>query len=223
MTVLNVDMGTKIGLLISYYMVLSFWAAQTLSMSMLSRNIGGQTKKSVVVAMNFIAWAVGNAIGPQVFLGYDAPRYFIAFATHMGCYVLLVLVIVFLRWWLVRCNREKDELAAAGDRDASDDHLVHAFDDLTDRVSQASAQSFQDFANVAVSKTRTFAMYIEEGEIFSAIFFEFRLVKYYQIGYEHDAGSLQRSIHFWRISVMIGWTIAGLPLDVSINMAYHIT
>lgn len=134
MTVLNTSTATKAGLLISYYIVLSFWAAQTLSMSLLSRNIGGQTKKSVVVAMNFVAWAAGNAIGPQVFLAWDAPRYFIAFATHMGCYVLLVLVIVFLRWWLRRCNQVKDGLARVA---GGDEGLVHAFDDLTDKVCDA--------------------------------------------------------------------------------------
>lgn len=133
MTVINHDTATKAGLLTSYYMVLSFWAAQTLSMSLLSRNTAGATKKSVVVAMNFVAWATGNAIGPQVFLAWDAPRYFIAFATHMGCYVLLVFVLIFLRWHLRRCNRRKDEKLAAGEGEVVRDvGLVHAFDDLTD-------------------------------------------------------------------------------------------
>ncbi|KAI5208272.1 MFS transporter [Aureobasidium subglaciale] len=132
MTVVNTNTATQAGLLFSYYVVLSFWAAQTLAMSMLSRNIGGQTKKSVVVAANFAAWAAGNAIGPQVFLSYDSPRYFIAFATHMGCYVLLVIVIVFLRFWLKHCNAKKDALAAAGVGAAADDAYTHAFDDLTD-------------------------------------------------------------------------------------------
>ncbi len=72
-------------------------------------------------------------VGPQVFLSYDAPRYFIAFATHMGCYVLLLLVIIFLRFHLKRQNRKKDELASAGIPEAKDDRFVHAFDDLTDR------------------------------------------------------------------------------------------
>lgn len=133
MTVRNTDTANKAGLLISYYIVLTFWAAQTISMSMISRNIAGQTKKTVVVAANFCAWCAGNATGPQVFLTWDAPRYFIAFATHMGCYVLLVIVIVFLRWHLRRENKKKDELAAAGIREASDEKNVHAFEDLTDR------------------------------------------------------------------------------------------
>lgn len=63
MTVENKNKATQVGLLLSYYIVLSFWAAQTLGMSMISRNIAGQTKKTIVVAANFIAWATGNAIG----------------------------------------------------------------------------------------------------------------------------------------------------------------
>lgn len=71
--------------------------------------------------------------GPQVFLSYDAPRYFIAFATHMGCYVVLMLVIMYLRWHLKRQNAKKDALAQAGVREAHDESMIHAFDDLTDR------------------------------------------------------------------------------------------
>ncbi|KAK5129499.1 hypothetical protein LTR08_003222 [Meristemomyces frigidus] len=153
LTVKNTSTATKAGLLISYYIVLSFWAAQTLGMSMLSRNVAGQTKKyasffirgsetstdpllvcrSVAVAMNFVAWATGNAIGPQVFLTWNAPRYFIAFATHMGCYALLVVVIISLRWYLKRENDKRDAIAAAGVEEAKDDRYVHAFEDLTDQ------------------------------------------------------------------------------------------
>lgn len=161
MTVELHNKATQVGLLISYYIVLSFWAAQTLSMSLLSRNVAGQTKKTTVVAMNFIAWCVGmqttrptstqsyallhsfydpsasltcvgNAIGPQVFLSRDAPRYFIAFSTHMGCYVLLVIVIAFLRFNFMARNSKKDKVQAQV-VEAVDQNLVHAFDDLTDR------------------------------------------------------------------------------------------
>ncbi|KAI0174593.1 general substrate transporter [Pestalotiopsis sp. NC0098] len=122
-----------VGLLISYYITLSFWSAQTLGLSMLSRNVAGATKKSVVVATNFIFWAVGNSIGPQVFLERDEPRYFIAFATHIGCYTLLVFIILFFRWHLKHQNKKKDELASAGVSEANDAQNIHAFEDLTDR------------------------------------------------------------------------------------------
>jgi len=137
MTVQNKNKGTQVGLLLAYYIVLSFWAAQTLSMSMISRNIAGQTKKTVVVAANFISWAVGNAIGPQVFISTDAPRYLIAFSTHMGCYALLVVVIIFLRFYLKRQNAKKDAFAAAvigsigvGEEEGDGGR---GFEDLTDR------------------------------------------------------------------------------------------
>ncbi|KAM0453553.1 hypothetical protein ACHAPV_008887 [Trichoderma viride] len=55
----------KIGLVVCYNITMSFWAAQTLALSLLSRNVAGQTKKSVAVALNFIFWATGNAIGKQ--------------------------------------------------------------------------------------------------------------------------------------------------------------
>jgi hypothetical protein len=63
MTVPNETFAQHVGLLICYYITLSFWSAQTLALSMISRNIAGQTKKTVVVAVNFIVWAAGNAIG----------------------------------------------------------------------------------------------------------------------------------------------------------------
>jgi hypothetical protein len=55
----------------------------------------------------------------------------------MGCYVLLVFVLIFLRFYLKAQNRKKDilqaELAAAGTMGVVDEKMVHAFDDLTDR------------------------------------------------------------------------------------------
>jgi hypothetical protein len=71
--------------------------------------------------------------GPQVFLAWDGPRYFIAFATHLGCYSLLVIVIISLRFYLVRQNKKRDELAAAGVLEAKDENMTHAFEDLTDK------------------------------------------------------------------------------------------
>jgi hypothetical protein len=132
MTVSNTSTATEAGLLISYYIALSFWAAQTLAMSMITRNVAGQTKKSIAIAFNFACWAGGNAAGPQVFLAWDAPRYFIAFATHIGCYTLLVLDIIVLRFWLKRQNTIKDQLVGEISQDNSEG-VVHSFEDLTDR------------------------------------------------------------------------------------------
>ena len=63
MTVRNTDKSTRVGLLLSYMLVTSVWIVQVLNVSMITRNIAGQTKKSVVVAVHFISWAAGNASG----------------------------------------------------------------------------------------------------------------------------------------------------------------
>lgn len=133
MTIPNETFAQHVGLLISYYITLSFWAAQTLGLSLMSRNVGGQTKKTVVVATNFIFWSAGNAIGPQVFLSREAPKYHTAFATHLGCYGLLVVILLFFRFYLSRQNKKRDELAAAGVSETHDERMAHAFEDLTDR------------------------------------------------------------------------------------------
>jgi hypothetical protein len=51
----------------------------------------------------------------------------------MGCYTLLVITIVLLRVHLVRQNKKKDDMSHANISRTSDTHLVHAFEDLTDR------------------------------------------------------------------------------------------
>ncbi|KAF9884223.1 hypothetical protein FE257_001955 [Aspergillus nanangensis] len=131
MTVENKNLGTKVGLLISYYITLSFWSAQNLCLSMVSRNIAGATKKSTVVAATFVSWAVGNAIGPQVFLANDAPRYFTAFGVHLGCYTAMTLAVIFLRFYLVAQNKKKDRMLA--EMGAEGSNLSHAFEDRTDK------------------------------------------------------------------------------------------
>ena len=68
-----------------------------------------------------------------MFLAWDSPRYFIAFSTHLGCYVVLVAAIIFLRFYLVRQNKKREDMASTGVAEARDEGLTRAFDDLTDR------------------------------------------------------------------------------------------
>ncbi|KAG0159683.1 hypothetical protein PDIDSM_7206 [Penicillium digitatum] len=132
-TVENTTLPTKVGLLISYYITLSFWSAQTLTLSMVSRNIAGQTKKSTVVAATFVSWAAGNAIGPQVFLDRDSPRYHIAWSVHLACYACMAFAVIYLRFHLKRENARKDKLLAEEGLSTADPTLIHAFEDKTDR------------------------------------------------------------------------------------------
>ena len=110
----------------------SYWAAVGLALSLVTRNVAGSTKKSVVVALTFIAWATGNSIGPQVFRERDAPRYFPAFAVILGCFVGLIIVLILFRLHYILQNKAKDAKISRGEAIA-DEIGVHGFEDITDR------------------------------------------------------------------------------------------
>ncbi|KAH3317704.1 hypothetical protein KXW13_007147, partial [Aspergillus fumigatus] len=63
----------------------------------------------------------------------DAPRYFIAFGVHLGCYVCLTLAIIFLRFWLALQNKKKARVLEENGLSAADNNLTHAFEDRTDQ------------------------------------------------------------------------------------------
>ncbi|KAF8897383.1 MFS general substrate transporter [Infundibulicybe gibba] len=130
---------TKVGLLIAFYCTQGFGAVAVLNLAIMSGNIGGRTKQVIASSLVFIAWAVGNAIGPQVFRDNDQPRYIKAFVAHMVVYGVQLLVIAYLRIRLMHLNvlkrRAQSLVPTSVSGEDSDEHLAHkaAFDDLTDK------------------------------------------------------------------------------------------
>ncbi len=122
----------RVGLLIAYWSFYSFFTLTSLSLALLSRNVAGQTKKSVIIASNFVCWAAGNSIGPQVFRDRDAPRYYLAFSILLGCFGIMVVVLLALRLWYAAHNRKRDNRIRAGEV-VPDVNYTHAFEDITDR------------------------------------------------------------------------------------------
>ena len=141
---------------------MAFGAVSVLNLAVMSNNVAGRTKQVVASSLVFIAWAVGNAVGPQVFRANDAPRYVKAFIAHMVVYAVQIATLFFLRLYLMRQNVLKRraaalrETTAPGEANVSgpvscagvghlgeltvvdgaqDEHLAHnhAFDDLTDK------------------------------------------------------------------------------------------
>ncbi|KAJ4493006.1 MFS general substrate transporter [Lentinula edodes] len=129
---------TKVGLLIAFYCTQVFGAVAVLNLSVMSGNVAGRTKQVVASSLVFIAWATGNAAGPQVFRANDAPRYVKAFIVHIVIYGIQLVVIGLLRLHLMRRNQSKrlaqslQETSVSGED--SNEYLDHkrAFEDLTD-------------------------------------------------------------------------------------------
>lgn len=128
------DPSKRVGLLFAYYIITAYWGCAGLALSLVTRNVAGQTKKSLVIAVNFVFWAVGNAIGPQTFRSQDAPRYFLALSIVLGCFILLEVVLFSLRTWYIFQNKKRDKKIERGEATA-DTAFAHSFEDVTDRVS----------------------------------------------------------------------------------------
>jgi hypothetical protein len=102
---------------ISYIMVLSLVAS----------NFAGMSRKSTAAAGIFIAYSVGNLVGPQLFIDSEAPRYPTGFRGMIASFVLMIILAMV---YLIRENRLRDRkygIAEVG-QDGEDDFL-----DKTDR------------------------------------------------------------------------------------------
>ncbi|KAL5357698.1 major facilitator superfamily domain-containing protein [Aspergillus floccosus] len=128
--------------LFGIFIFVAFAAGLPLSMSLVSSNVAGFTKKATVSSMMFIAYCVGNIIGPFLFFEHEAPKYQTGFLSIMVCFAVAVLLIASLglswRWENARRDRvygppaaveahpqtEKGETAVIPDRT---DHENHNF------------------------------------------------------------------------------------------------
>ena len=91
---------------------MAFGAVSVLNLAIMSNNVAGRTKQVIASSLVFVAWAVGNAVGPQVFRANDKPRYIKAFIAHLVVYCVQLAALFFLRLYLMRLNVLKRRAAA---------------------------------------------------------------------------------------------------------------
>ncbi|KAH8885264.1 MFS general substrate transporter [Thozetella sp. PMI_491] len=89
-----------------------FSLALFLGWSLITSNIAGGTKRTVVSSLTLIAYCVGNMVGAQVFRTEDAPRYVGGTIACSVCFGLEILVVIAWRLWYMYENRRRDRLAA---------------------------------------------------------------------------------------------------------------
>ena len=107
-----------------YSLTMAFGAVSVLNLAIMSNNVAGRTKQVIASSLVFVAWAVGNAVGPQVFRSNDAPRYIKAFIAHLVVYCVQVAALFFLRLYLMRLNLLKRRAAALRETTASGEQRV---------------------------------------------------------------------------------------------------
>ncbi|KAI1393189.1 MFS general substrate transporter [Hypoxylon trugodes] len=82
----------------------------SLSLTMVSSNVAGYTKKQLTGAFLFVGYCVGNIIGPQTFIDSEAPFYTSAYiAILIGyCVKTTMVIVLYLYMWLVNKKRDRD-------------------------------------------------------------------------------------------------------------------
>ena len=100
------------------------------ALQMPSTNIGGYTKRVTATAFVFFAYCIGNIVGPQAFIGREAPIYQTGCIVMVACCLGQIVLAVLLRLLLIRRNKRRDAAAAALGQNLHDDD--EALQDLTD-------------------------------------------------------------------------------------------
>ncbi|KAM5379704.1 hypothetical protein ACJA88_005132 [Fusarium oxysporum] len=100
--------SNKGGLLAGYYMCASFVGALIVALQMPASNVGGYTKRTTATAFVFLAYCIGNIIGPHGFIGSEAPIYQTGCKLIIGCVAGQVVIAIALRFVLIRRNRLRD-------------------------------------------------------------------------------------------------------------------
>ncbi|KAJ7460643.1 MFS general substrate transporter [Mycena latifolia] len=104
----------KAARLIGFWLTGASNATFVVGLSLVSGNVGGQTKKAIASAAVFLGVAAGNIVGPFLFKDSEAPGYLTGVVGSMVSRILEIVVILALRIVFVRANRKRDRDAAEG-------------------------------------------------------------------------------------------------------------
>lgn len=95
-------------LLLGYYLIAFLFAGNPLLVGWLASNVGGQSKKSTLVAMYQVGSSVGNIVGPLLFKSKDAPLYKAGLRSVLGLFVAVVGIVGILVAMFVFLNKHKE-------------------------------------------------------------------------------------------------------------------
>ncbi|KAL2272500.1 hypothetical protein FJTKL_06532 [Diaporthe vaccinii] len=110
----NNKWGRLVALWLCYFQGLGF----SMSLTMISSNIAGSTKKQLTAAILFTGYCVGNIIGPQTFIDSEAPGYHSAYIAMLVGYTIKLLAVVVLYIYMWRVNKARDAAGHTDDRAA---------------------------------------------------------------------------------------------------------
>ncbi|CAM1510638.1 Fc.00g009730.m01.CDS01 [Cosmosporella sp. VM-42] len=114
----KLERSNRGGLLAGYYMCASFIGSLIVALQMPASNVGGYTKRTTATAFVFLAYCIGNIIGPHGFLASEAPIYQTGCKLIIGCIAGQVVIAIALRFVLIRRNQIRDAQAPVQEDDS---------------------------------------------------------------------------------------------------------
>lgn len=128
---LTIPIDDKYALLVMCWMQNGIGAPIILNWTLPGVNVAGHTKRSVVLALYFVCFVVGNIIGPHMFLSKEAPRYFTALWGLLGTYCGLILFQFTYTIWCWAENRRREKTVL--EEGSRENMWEEGFRDLTDK------------------------------------------------------------------------------------------
>lgn len=122
------------GCLAGYYLIGSYVGGLVIALQFPASNVAGYTKRTTGTAFVFLAYCIGNIIGPQAFLAKEAPVYETGVRTILGCSISQFLLSFGIRALLARRNARRDLEEAADQQHTRDsvENDLNAIEDATD-------------------------------------------------------------------------------------------
>ncbi|ORY28022.1 major facilitator superfamily domain-containing protein [Naematelia encephala] len=122
-----------VGRLICFYLTGSYQSSFVLSLSLITSNTGGQSKKMIVSGMIWFGACIGNIAGPFFYKSNQAPSYHLGIGSILVCNCLELALFFAFRFAFIWENKKKErQRAQLGD--VTEEALNRtAFADLTDK------------------------------------------------------------------------------------------
>ncbi|BDD60099.1 hypothetical protein MAP00_005261 [Monascus purpureus] len=120
------DTGARLA---GVYLIYTYYAGYMLSLSIYQANTAGHTKKVTVSYLMYLAYAVGNIIGPQTFIANQAPKYTGGITAMLVSYCVCIVLALALGASYRLLNQSR--------RGPEDSNGPQPFLDMTDRENKA--------------------------------------------------------------------------------------
>ncbi|KFX92655.1 hypothetical protein V490_05266 [Pseudogymnoascus sp. VKM F-3557] len=125
-----------VGRLICFYLTGSYQASFVVSLSLITSNTGGQSKKMIVSGMIWFGACIGNIVSPFFYRPEQAPSYPMGIGSLLAANIIGVILFFVFRFAFKRENRLKErqraELRARGEMENNTLNDT-AFIDMTDK------------------------------------------------------------------------------------------